>query len=137
MEDDLHIPHLQTEYLPTYGEPHFSTAHSSEPPLMPSHTQQPHFEQPDTIHYSPILIIHHLLSSLLYMSFRSSFMLCTWTFMTREMILLACVDHLMRARIGTTQLSAIHHHHAKMVAIHDLQFMSLETCLDDFETRLD
>ena len=36
----------------------------------------------------------------------------------------------------TTQLSAIHHHHAEMMAIHDRQFMSLETSLDDFETWL-
>ena len=45
MEDDLHIPHLQTEYPPTYSESHFSTAHPSWPPLMPSHTQPPP-EQP-------------------------------------------------------------------------------------------
>ena len=36
-----------------------------------------------------------------------------------------------------TQLSAIHHHHAEMVAIHDRRFISLDTHLDDFETRLD
>ena len=44
IEDDLHIPPLQTEYPPTYGEPHFSTAHPSKPPPMPSHTSPPHFE---------------------------------------------------------------------------------------------
>ena len=49
MEDDLHIPHLQTKYPPTYGEPHFSTAHPLEPPPMPSHTQLPYFKQPQ--HY--------------------------------------------------------------------------------------
>ena len=37
----------------------------------------------------------------------------------------------------TTQLSSIHHHHVEMMAIHDRQFMSLETRLNDFETRLD
>ena len=36
----------------------------------------------------------------------------------------------------STQMSSLHHHHAEMMAIHDRQFMSLETCLDDFETRL-
>ena len=37
----------------------------------------------------------------------------------------------------STQLSSIHHHHVEMVAIHDRRFMSLETRLEDFETRLD
>ena len=53
----------------------------------------------NTIHHSPILVIPHLLRNLLYMSFRLSLMLYAWTFMPREMILLACVDQLMRARI--------------------------------------
>ena len=37
----------------------------------------------------------------------------------------------------STQLSAIHHHHAEMVAIHDHRFMSVETRLDNFEIWLD
>ena len=39
MEDDLHIPHLQTEYPHSYGEPHFSTAHPLKPPPMSSTTK--------------------------------------------------------------------------------------------------
>ena len=35
MEDDLHIPYLQTKYPPSYGEPHFSTAYQAKPPPMP------------------------------------------------------------------------------------------------------
>ena len=42
-----------------------------------------------------------------------------------------------RFDMHTTQLSAIHHHHAEMMAIHDRKFISIETRLDDFETRLD
>ena len=46
MEDDLHIPPLQTEYPPSYDAPHFdSTTYQSEPPSMPSYTQPPHYEQ--------------------------------------------------------------------------------------------
>ena len=37
----------------------------------------------------------------------------------------------------TTQMSTLHHHHAETMDIHDRRFMSLETRLDDFETRLD
>ena len=79
IEDDLHIPPLQTEYPPTYGEPHFLLL------IHQSHHQCPHtlhrhiLSSLDTIHRSPILIIHHLLSNLLYMSFGPSFMLCAWT----------------------------------------------------------
>ena len=37
----------------------------------------------------------------------------------------------------STQISSLHHYHYEMMNIHDCQFMSLETRLDDFETRLD
>ena len=37
----------------------------------------------------------------------------------------------------STHISSLHHHHAEIMNIHDRRFMSLETHLDDFETRLD
>ena len=57
MEDDLHIPPLQTEYPPSNDKPRFSTAHPSKSPPMPSYTQLPHFEQPR--HYSPFPDPHY------------------------------------------------------------------------------
>ena len=88
----------------------------------------------DTIHHSPILIIHHLLSSLLYMSFRLSFMLSAWKFMTTDDITSLCGSVDESSDMHTKQMSSLHHHHAEMMDIHHRRFMSLKTFLDDFET---
>ena len=137
MEDDLHIPHLQTEYPPSY-EPHFSTTYPSEPPPMPSYTQPPHFEQPQYYlpfpdpHYTP----PHEQPSLheLQDKFHA---LCMDIHDMRDDItsLSGLLDE--SSDMQSTQIISRHHHHAQIMNIHDHQFMSLETHLDDFETRLD
>ena len=133
MEDDLHIPPLQTKYPPTYGEPHFSTTLPSEPPPMPSYTQPPHFEQPR--YYSPFPYPHYTpppeqpsLHEL-----RAKFHACVDIHDMRDDITSLCGSFDEISDRHSTQLSAIHHHHAEMVAIHDHRFMSLETRLDNFE----
>ena len=41
------------------------------------------------------------------------------------------------SNMHSTQISSLHHHHAEMMNMHDRRFMSLDTRLDDFKTRLD
>ena len=105
---------------------------------MPSHTQLPHFEQPR--HYSHFPDPHYTPPSE-----QPSLHELRAEFHALRMDIHDMRDDITNLRGSfdesldrhNTQLSAIHRHHVEMVAIHDHRFMSLETCLDNFETRLD
>ena len=135
MEDDLHILILQTKYPPTYSEPHFSTTHPSEPSLMPSHTQPPHFKQPK--YYSPFPDPHYTPPPE-----QPSLHELQAEFHALRMDIHDMRDDITSLRnsvdessdMNSTQMSSLHHHHDEIMAIHDRLFMSLETHLDDFET---